>query len=646
MIRRRLIRILVLFATVPMLGVGVLGYLYARDALERMRVEEMKRIADLKAEKIELFFEERRSDIAAVTRYAFLKEALRTLDGYGGGFESPAQHEAKVTLDRFLLPIQNVNEYEEILLLDPEGNIVYTSKEERASRHAGSFLPVPYNHAFDMVSDEISTSDVYENSEEDSRFRMLMTAPVRDDGTILGRIAFELDMEPIFRFIQDTSGLGATGETLIAKNIGGAALFLNTLRHDPYSALRRKAVFGDRQAIPIQEALQGRDGLGLSIDYRGERVLAAWRYLPTLGWGMVAKVDAAEAFAPVAKLRKIISLFTLVMLISGVAVAASISNSITEPIRRLHHGTERIGEGDLNHKVGTLADDEIGQLSRAFDEMTENLKGVTASRDELDREVHERRRAEGALERTVQELKEKNEELERFAYMVSHDLKSPLITIQGFLGLVEKDMVAGDSDRVRADLERISAAAKKMKRLLDDLLELSRIGRLVLRPEAIPLSQLAREAVSLVEGRISEGQVKVQIDDDLPVVFGDPPRLLEMLQNLVDNAAKFIGQRADPLVEIGARTEGNGTLYFVRDNGIGIDPRYHGRVFEIFDTLDPDAEGSGIGLALVKKIVDMHGGCIWIESEGNGMGATFCFTIPTEGEAPDGVRDESRRLPD
>jgi PAS domain S-box-containing protein len=228
----------------------------------------------------------------------------------------------------------------------------------------------------------------------------------------------------------------------------------------------------------------------------------------------------------------------------------------------------------------------------------------------------------------IAELEAKNAELERFTYTVSHDLKVPLITIRGFLGFLEQDALAGNIAQVKADMARILSAADKMQQLLDELLELSRIGRLMNPPEEIPLGELAREAVSLAAGRLAGRSVEVNIASDLPIVHGDRPRLRQVLQNLVDNAIKYMGSQPHPCVEIGARRDGEETVFFVRDNGIGIEPRYHDQVFELFAKLDHRSEGTGMGLAIIKRIVEVHGGRIWIESEGAGKGSTFCFTLP------------------
>ncbi|WP_051142093.1 sensor histidine kinase [Paucidesulfovibrio longus] len=242
-------------------------------------------------------------------------------------------------------------------------------------------------------------------------------------------------------------------------------------------------------------------------------------------------------------------------------------------------------------------------------------------------DITDRKEAEALREELINELEEKNAELERFTYTVSHDLKSPLITIKGFLGMLQRDLERGDKEHIAKDMDRIGQAADKMQQLLDELLELSRVGRLNNPPENVNLEKLAHEAVELVAGQISERGVKVDIQTGLPTVRGDRPRLLEVFQNLVDNATKFMGDQPQPHIEIGLRHDKGQEVIYVKDNGLGIKEQYFQKVFGLFDQLDQGKGGTGIGLALVKRVIETHGGTIWVESEGPGRGATFCFTL-------------------
>jgi len=256
---------------------------------------------------------------------------------------------------------------------------------------------------------------------------------------------------------------------------------------------------------------------------------------------------------------------------------------------------------------------------------------LTASGEErviaIVRDVTRRQRAEREREALIAELEQRNAELERFTYTVSHDLKSPLTTIAGFTGFVERDARDGNLDRLAEDLSRIRSATSRMERLLSDLLELSRVGRIVNPPEVVPFELIVREAVGGTHASLEKGSIELRVALDLPSVHGDRTRLVEVVQNLVENAVKFMGDQPRPTIEIGARTESDRPVFFVRDNGIGIDPSHHERVFGLFERLASDGEGTGIGLALAKRIVEAHGGQIWVESAGERGGSTFCFTL-------------------
>jgi signal transduction histidine kinase len=240
--------------------------------------------------------------------------------------------------------------------------------------------------------------------------------------------------------------------------------------------------------------------------------------------------------------------------------------------------------------------------------------------DELQHELRERKKL-------MQEMETKNAELERFTYTVSHDLRSPLVTIKGFLGLLEKDLQEGHVERAASDFKRIGSAADKMDTLLSDLLELSRIGRIHHPSEKIDLNTLVQDALNTVETRITEANVKVTILPGLPAVQADAVRLREVFENLFDNAVKYMGEQPNPEIRIGMREEEE-PIIFVADNGMGIDPKYQEHVFDLFNKLNPASEGTGVGLAIVRRIIETMGGKIWIESEGLGKGTVFCFTVP------------------
>ncbi|HEY3476918.1 MAG TPA: HAMP domain-containing sensor histidine kinase [Anaerolineales bacterium] len=275
--------------------------------------------------------------------------------------------------------------------------------------------------------------------------------------------------------------------------------------------------------------------------------------------------------------------------------------------------------GKFSDRHAQLATTYAGQVAIAL----ENARLFSDLQSEL-----------SARKKLISELENKNAELERFTYAVSHDLKSPLFTIRGFLGYLEQDALSGDQTRLKSDIQRITDTADKMQRLLNKLLELSRIGLLQNEFTSCSFGELACDAAELVHGRITARDVTVHIAPGLPTVYGDRPRLTEVLQNLLDNAAKFMGDQSEPCIEIGCGGEDmerRSAIFYIRDNGMGIASEHFDRVFGLFNKLDPTTEGTGIGLALVKRIIEVHGGQTWVESE-VGKGSTF-FMLPLSGTA-------------
>ncbi|MFU8857435.1 MAG: PAS domain-containing protein [Deferrisomatales bacterium] len=246
---------------------------------------------------------------------------------------------------------------------------------------------------------------------------------------------------------------------------------------------------------------------------------------------------------------------------------------------------------------------------------------------ELGRDITERRRSEAERETLIRELRARNEALHHFTSTVSHDLKGPLTTIRGFAGLIEREVREGRAERAGGYAGHIGAAAERMKLLLDDLLSLCRIGRFAQPPQAVPLGEVAREAAASFAVQSAERAVEVEIDAELPVVQGDPVRLREVFENLLGNALKFLGEQPRPQIRVGWRPEAGGPVFYVRDNGIGIEPADRERVFELFERVHSGSPGTGLGLSIVKRVVEAHGGRVWVESEGSSRGSTFCFTL-------------------
>ena len=244
------------------------------------------------------------------------------------------------------------------------------------------------------------------------------------------------------------------------------------------------------------------------------------------------------------------------------------------------------------------------------------------------RDITERKRMEEERERIFKDLEVKNSEMERFVYTVSHDLRSPLITIQGYTELLRKDIERNETEQVETDLKYIANAATTMDLLLKDTLQLSRVGRVTNPPEDVPFGEIVKEALELIAEHIKSSGVDVSMAKDFPTVHVDRMRIREVLVNLIENSINYRGEQPSPKINMGYRVYGGEIVFFVQDNGIGMDKSQHKKVFDLFYKVDKSSsKGTGAGLAIVKRIIEVQGGRIWIESE-KGKGCTICFTLP------------------
>jgi|GEM_PF-3892281 len=222
----------------------------------------------------------------------------------------------------------------------------------------------------------------------------------------------------------------------------------------------------------------------------------------------------------------------------------------------------------------------------------------------------------------------KNRELEQFVYTVSHDLKAPLVTCRGFVGLLREDLADGKMDDVNDSLERIQNATQRMQLLIEDLLQFSRIGRICSEPEQIDMVALLKDLQADLTVQLQQADAQLEIAPDLPPCHADRRRMIEVFENLIVNAIDYGCPEPGAVIQVGGQTGPPGEVrYFVRDSGPGIAPEYQERIFGLFNRLQTDRKGTGVGLAIVAKIAQIHGGRAWVESR-PGQGATFWLSLP------------------
>jgi signal transduction histidine kinase len=350
------------------------------------------------------------------------------------------------------------------------------------------------------------------------------------------------------------------------------------------------------------------------------------------------QVAAAQAASNRTVLLVTVSLGLAVL--AGLGLAYLLGHQITAPLRDLARAAEAIRRGDLSAQVEVRSRDEIGALAATFNAMTGQLRDLVRS---LEDRVRERERAQEQVHRLNEELEERvrertaeleaaNRELEAFSYSVSHDLRTPLRHIGGFVYLIDH-RAAGLDEETRRHLGIISGAVKRMGSLIDALLTFSRIGRAELREAPVALDRLVEEARAELESETGDRRITWAVGP-LPRVEGDRALLRQVIINLLANAVKFTRGRPEARIEVRAAPEleqPGEAAFLVRDNGVGFDMAYAEKLFGVFKRLHrpEEFEGTGIGLANVERIVRRHGGRVWAEAALD-RGATFFVALPRE----------------
>lgn len=659
-------------------GVITAGYVSFNNYQQSFRFEvesQLGAIAELKVGELDRWRKDRLEHGTIISRVETLSTLIR--HAFAGG----ADTEARRQLHGWLVNYSDSFHYDQIRVLDVEGTTLMSLPAGRppvSSAVKKQLAEVVRSKQVSMVDFYRNDHDkrVYMTM-------LIPIRSDLDNNRVLAVIALRVDPEkyiyPLIRFWPTSS---QTAETLLVRREGNDALFLNELKFSRNSTLNLRASLNNINQ-PAVMAVQGKEGIVKGTDYRGANVVAYLHAVPGTPWFLVARVDTGEVYAPLKeRLWWMVSAVTLLILCSGSALGllwrqqrvlfyrrqyeieqerswlqGVIARSLNEiyvfdPLSLRHTFANNGALMNLGYSM-----EEITKLT-AFDLMSENTENtedrfrealqplLDGKQERLVFETVHRRKdgstypvevylqlvdaADGAVFLAVvnditvrkqadDEIRQKNAELERFTYTVSHDLKSPLITIKSFTGSIKRDFASGRSDRLEMDLQRIGTAADKMAALLDDLLELSRIGRIVNTSVPESMSELVDEVLKHLAGLLKSNSVTVDVQPGLPTVLCDRQRLAEVVQNLVENAVKYMGNQPEPRILFGMREECGKSVFFVQDNGIGIDQKYFQNIFGLFNKLDAKSDGTGIGLALVKRIVEVHGGLslkVWVRGAG------------------------------
>jgi PAS domain S-box-containing protein len=396
-------KILIGFMTVSLVPVLFIGYITYKTSEKEIKKEVLENLLAFAESRVVLFNEYIMGKKRETRGLALTPTVISMSEKYhdvfhAGGADSREYIALARKHKKYFMDFINKFKYHDLLFVDTDGNVFFTVKRESdfgtnlyTGTYKDTWLAKTYRQVMETKETNISDFKHYLPSNMPALF---IVTPVFNEGNIIGAVILQVSNEDINEEVRNYIGLGSTGEIVIASREGNEAVFITPLRHDAEAAFNRRVRIGSEEALPIQKAIQGENGSGLSVDYRNKEILAVWRYLPRLRWGMVIKMDTDEAYQHIYNIRKWTALVGVTTIIVVTLLAIRISRTLTKPIRALHKGSERIGHGNLDHKVGTDAKDEIGDLSRSFDEMTIKLKD---SRMMLEDEITDRKKIEDVL---------------------------------------------------------------------------------------------------------------------------------------------------------------------------------------------------------------------------------------------------------
>jgi PAS domain S-box-containing protein len=700
------------------IGITAVGINYYRTSEQLFRAaveQQIAGVADLKVADLMQWRKERLADGNVLFKNPSFSALVRRF------FAQPADADARRQLQDWLGRYAVSYKYDQVRLMDAHGVTRLVVPGEAPPPAAITLRLVPEV----LRSEQIVFQDLFRH-EGDGRVYMQVMIPLFEDlaaNRPLGVVNLHIDpSEYLFPFIQKWPVFSATAETLLVRREGDDALFLNDLRFRPDAALAMSVPLSPGSDVPSVRAVLGQAGFFDGMDYRGVHVLAALRRVPDSPWFLIAKVDVAEAFAPMqGKIWQVAAVICIMILGAGAGVGSIWWAEILRFRRQLEVSADALHESDrrarfalnvvemgdwdldlIDHSAHrSLRHDQIfgyetllpqwtfemflehvvpedrpiveqgfqqaiessstwdfecriirrdgeqrwilaaGQVRQDADGNPRRMVGVVQDitrrkqyemailhdNEELEKRVRERT---AGLVTANKEIAAVNAELEQFAYVASHDLQEPLRMVVGYVQLLEKRL-AGKLDGDTLEFMAFAVdGALRMQTLIQDILAYSRVSTKGQPLAAVDSAAALREALALLAGRIADTGAQVTAPQPLPRVLADHTQLVQLFQNLIGNALKFCKDPA-PRVRVEAAHEAGWWRFSVTDNGIGIEPEYRAQLFVIFKRLHTRREypGTGIGLAICKRIVERHGGEIGIESAPGG-GTVFWFTLPEE----------------
>ncbi len=626
-IKTRLLLWFLAVALLPLFLTTLISLLISESALRQEIITSMEALAAGKARQIETYALERKRDVSAVARIPQVGSLISLFSRPGLSAEGRSAAEASARA--FIGYYGEEGRYSDLYLADAAGTILFSlngSVPAGTALLAADFKLPAMRQVFENASTLLET-ELSDFAELNGEYVAFIAAPVFDKGIITGVIIAQIGDDVFTNVVTDAFGLGETGETIVGSLQGESILVTAPLRNTPNAAFNLR--LSAQSDIPLARAVRGVRGQGIATDYRQQEVVAAWRYLPSLRWGLVVKKDTSEAFASINRTRTSLFVLTLSTLV-GVGVAALfISRSLSDPLVRLQGVVKRLASGSLDVRAtDTRRPDEIGDLANGINEMANQLSTLV---NNLETRVKERTQE---LQAAREAAESANLAKSKFLSSMSHELRTPLNAILGFSQIMGRDQKL--DARHREHLKIITRSGDHLLSLINDVLEMSKIeaGQSALNPAPYDLRTMLKSIQDMFQLRAESKHIQLlfEVDTSVPrYVNGDEAKLRQVLVNLISNAVKFTHQGG---VALRSRYDhaAQRILFEVEDTGEGIAEQDMEKLFRPFVQTASGVrsqQGTGLGLSISQQFVTMMGGHLALRSE-VGRGTIFSFSIPLE----------------